>query len=369
MLASRRGADADGADELVGELEALGASVRVAACDVADREQVKALLEEIAPEHPLAGVVHAAGVLDDALIGSLTPERVRGVMAPKAGGAWHLHELTEDMDLRAFVLFSSLAGTLGSAGQAAYAAANAFLDGLASQRRAKGLVGSSLAWGPWADAGMAHELGAGERAQMERSGMKPFLPERGLEIFDAARALDRPLLAPVALDLGVLRGFAHEGLLPALFGELVRAPASGRRRAARGGGQLAAKLAGLDEGERERAVVELVREHAAAVLGHASAEKVDPSLAFKDLGFDSLAAVELRNRLAGEAGMQLPATLVFDHPTPAALARFLVGEVLDAHPPAHAGVRLGAQRATRTDEPIAIVGIGCRYPGPVRSAG
>ncbi len=275
LLASRRGADAEGVDDLMAELEALGASVRVAACDVADREQVKALLEGIDPEHPLVGVVHAAGVLDDALIGALTPERVRGVLAPKAGGAWHLHELTEGMDLRAFILFSSLAGTLGNAGQAAYAAGNAFLDGLASHRRAKGLAGSSLAWGPWADAGMAHELGAGERAQMERSGVKPFSSEQGLAVFDAARELDRPLLASVALDLGLLRGFAREGLLPPLFGELVRAPASGRRRATRGGGKLAARLAGLDRGERERVVVELVREHAAAVLGHASAEKVE----------------------------------------------------------------------------------------------
>ena len=365
LLVSRRGLEAEGVDELVGELEGLGASVSVAACDVADREQVEALLEGIEPERPLVGVVHAAGVLDDGLIGSLTPERVRGVMAPKVGGAWHLHELTEGMDLRAFVLFSSLAGTVGNAGQAGYAAGNAFLDGLASYRRSRGLVGSSLAWGPWAGVGMAHELGEGERAQMERSGVKPFSPEQGLELFDAAWALDRPLLAPVAFDLGALRGFARDGLLPPLFAELVRAPTSGRRRAARGsGGQLAARLAGLDEGERERVVVELVREHAARVLGHASAEKVDATLAFKDLGFDSLAAVELRNRLAGEAGMQLPATLVFDHPTPVALAKFLVGELLDER----AGVQLPALRATRADEPIAVVGIGCRFPGGVRSA-
>ena len=323
LLVSRRGLEAEGVDELVGALSELGASVSVAACDVADRGQVEALLEGIEPEHQLVGVVHAAGVLDDGLIGSLTPERVRGVMAPKVGGAWHLHELTQGMDLRAFVLFSSLAGTVGNAGQAAYAAGNAFLDGLASYRRSRGLVGSALAWGPWTGVGMAHELGEGERAQLERSGVKPFAPAQGLELLDAAWALDRPLLAPVALDLGVLRGFARDGLLPPLFAELVRAPA-GRRRAARGGGQLEARLAGLDEGERERLVVELVREHAARVLGHASAERVDATLAFKDLGFDSLAAVELRNALAGEAGIQLPATLVFDHPTPVAVAGHLL---------------------------------------------
>ncbi len=364
LLASRRGTEAEGVAELVAELEGLGASVGVAAADVADREQVKALLEGIAPGHPLTGVVHAAGVLDDGLVGSLTPERVRGVLAPKAGGAWHLHELTEGMDLRAFVLFSSLAGTLGNAGQGGYAAANAFLDGLASHRRANGLVASSLAWGPWADAGMAAALGESERARMASSGVRPFSPEQGLAIFDAAWERDRPLLLPVALDLGVLRGFARDGGLPPMLGELVRIPATGRKRSARARGALAQRLAGLEADERERVVVELVREHAAAVLGHASAERVDVTLAFKDLGFDSLAAVELRNRLAGEAAMQLPATLVFDHPTPVALAKFLLGELLDER----AGVRLPAQRATRADEPIAVVGMGCRFPGGVRSA-
>ncbi|MGA2164864.1 MAG: SDR family NAD(P)-dependent oxidoreductase, partial [Solirubrobacteraceae bacterium] len=364
LLASRRGGEAAGAAELVAELESLGASVTVAACDVADREQVKTMLEAVGAEHPLVGVVHAAGVLDDGLMGSLTPERVRGVLAPKAGGAWNLHELTEGIDLRAFVLFSSLAGTLGNAGQGGYAAGNAFLDGLASHRRAKGLAASSLAWGPWAGAGMAAALGAGERAQLERAGVKPFSLEQGLAIFDAAWELDRPTVAPVALDLTVLRGHARDGVLPPLLGELVRLSATGRRRSARSRGALAQRLAALEEGERERVVVELVREHAAAVLGHASAERVDAALTFKDLGFDSLAAVELRNRLAGEAGMQLPATLVFDHPTPLVLAKFLVGELLDER----AGVRLPAQRATRADEPIAVVGVGCRFPGGVRSA-
>ena len=360
LLASRRGPGAEGVDELVGELEELGASVSVVACDVADREQVRMLLEGVGAEHPLVGVVHAAGVIDDGLVGSLTHERLERVLAPKVGGAWHLHELTQRMDLRVFVLFSSLAGTLGNAGQAAYAAGNAFLDGLASYRRSRSLVGSSLAWGPWADAGMAAEkLGESERARMAGSGVRPFSPAQGLELFDAACELDRPLLAPVALDLAVLRGFAREGALPPMLGELVRAPASGRRRSARGRGALARRLAGLDEGERERVVVELVSEHAAAVLGHASAEQVDAALAFKDLGFDSLAAVELRNRLAGEAGLQLPATLVFDHPTPLALAKFLVGELLDER----AGVKLPAQRAMRVDEPIAVVGVGCRFPG------
>ena len=360
LLASRRGPDAEGAGELVEELEALGASVRVAACDVAEREQVVALLEGIDSEHPLSAVVHAAGVVDDGLVGSLSQERLRGVLAPKVAGAWHLHELTEQLDLRAFVLFSSIAATFGGTGQAAYAAGNAFLDALASYRRSHGLAGSSLAWGPWTGAGMVERLGTGEREQMARAGVRALSPEQGLGLLDAACELDETLLLPVGLDMGRLRSIAREGQLPALMDELVRAPASRRGRAAAGRGGLAGRLAGLDRPERERLVVELVREHAAAVLGHASAEALDAGSAFKELGFDSLASVELRNRLSAESGLQLPATLVFDHPTPAALAAYLVGKALGER----ARVRVAARVSADLGEPIAVVGMSCRFPGP-----
>ncbi len=394
LLASRSGPGAEGAGELVAELEELGASVRVAACDVAEREQVEALLEGIDAEHPLCAVLHAAAVLDDGLLDGLTPERLHAVLAPKALGAWHLHELTAGLDLRAFVLFSSAAGTLGSAGQAAYAAANGLLDALAGYRRAQGLSGSSLAWGPWTQAGMAERLGEGERERLARAGIRALSPAQGLGLLDAAFELDRPLLLPVGLDVATLRGFARAGQLGPLLGELVHTPsgrtagrgansrAGGRGMSSRAGGRgalaggrgtlaggrgspagrggLATKLAELDREERERLVLELVREHAAAVLGHASAEAIAAGQAFKDLGFDSLGAVELRNRLAAECDVQLPATAVFDHPTPQALAAFLVDAVLDTHRQA---APLRARATVATGEPIAIVGMSCRYPG------
>ena len=383
LLASRRGPETEGAAELVRELEELGASVSglgasvsglgdgvgglaasvtVVACDIAERNQVKRLLKRIDAEHPLAAVVHAAGVLDDGLLDGLTQERLQGVLAPKVAGAWHLHELTEDLDLRAFVLFSSMAGTLGGAGQSAYAAANASLDALASYRRARGLSATSLAWGPWAQAGMARQLSERDRERMARAGIKALSPEQGLELLDAALELDRPALLPVALDLGALRIAAREQNLPSLLGELVRAPSTRRAGPARARGSLARRLAALAPEERERTVLELVREHAAAVLGHASAQAVAPEQAFKDLGLDSLAAVELRNRLAAECDLRLTATLVFDHPTPTALASFLIAEALDEQ----GAVRLPA-RAGATGEPVVVVGMGCRFPGGVRS--
>jgi polyene macrolide polyketide synthase len=363
LLVSREGPNADGAAELVAELAELGARVQVAACDVSDREQLRGVLEGIEAAHPLSAVVHAAGVLDDGLIDSLSRERLWGVLAPKVAGAWYLHELTEELDLRAFVLFSSAAGTLNSAGQAAYAAANACLDALACQRRAQGLVGSSLAWGQWAQAGMAERLAEGRRERMARMGVRVLSPAEGMELFDAAGELDRTLLVPFGLDLGVLRRLAAAGQLPALLSGLVRAPASRRRRPARAAGSLAGRLVGLEEGERERLVLELVREHAAAVLGYPSLEAVAAGSAFKDLGFDSLAAVELRNRLAAASGVRLPTTLVFDYPTPAALARFLTGAALGER----AAVQLPVRVAAATGDPVAIVGMSCRFPGGVRS--
>jgi acyl carrier protein len=263
-------------------------------------------------------------VLDDGVIESLTPERLERVMRPKVDAALHLHELTAGMELSAFVLFSSVAALVGSPGQASYAAANAALDALAQKRRAEGLRGSSLAWGLWADAGgMAGKLGAADLARLERMGVEPLSTELGLDLFDQAQRLDEALLAPVRLDLGALRARAWAGMLPAMLRGLVRAPA----RRVQEAGSLAQRLAGVEEADRERVVLELVLAQVAAVLGHASPRAIDPGLAFSDLGFDSLGAVELRNRLARVTGVRLPSTLVFDHPTPAAVARLLLSEV------------------------------------------
>jgi NADPH:quinone reductase-like Zn-dependent oxidoreductase/acyl carrier protein len=323
VLASRRGPDAEGAGELAAELEAAGCHVRLAACDAADRGQLAALLGSL--EHPLTAVVHAAGVLDDGVVASLTGQQLDRVMRPKAGAALLLDELTAGLDLAGFVLFSSAAGLMGSPGQGNYAAANAVLDALAARRRAAGQAGVSLAWGLWdTETGMTGALDQAGLARVARAGIRPLSAGQGLNLFDQARQGETALMVPARLDRAALAARARAGTLPPLLRGLVRASA---RRAAAPAGSLAQRLAGVPEAEREHLTLNLVQARVAAVLGHASADAVDPGRAFKDLGFDSLAAVELRNQLTQATGLPLPPTLVFDHPTPTALARHLLTEV------------------------------------------
>ncbi|MGW7468545.1 type I polyketide synthase [Streptomyces xantholiticus] len=324
LLLSRRGLEAEGAAELVAELEAQGCEARVVACDVSDRDQLAAALGSL--DRPVTAVVHAAGVLDDGVIESLTPGHVERVMRPKVDAAWHLHELTADADLSAFVLFSSVASLMGSPGQANYAAANAALDALAVSRRAAGLPATSLAWGLWSEAaGMAAQLGEAELARLERMGMSALTAETGLGLFDRSLDVDAAVVAPVQLETAALRAQARAGMLPPLLRGLVRTPA---RAVDAGAAALAQRLAGAPEADRERIVLDLVQAQVAAVLGHASAASVDPERAFKELGFDSLSAVELRNRLMQATGVRLAATIVFDHPSPAAIARHLLPEIV-----------------------------------------
>ncbi|WSG56376.1 type I polyketide synthase (plasmid) [Streptomyces sp. NBC_01732] len=361
LLVSRRGEQAPGAAELVADLTDLGASVRVAACDVADRDVLAAVLEDVPAEHPLVGVVHTAGVLDDGVLSSLTPERVGAVLRPKVDAGWHLHELTRGLDLSLFVLFSSAAGVFGGAGQANYAAANAFLDALAEVRRGEGLVGQSLAWGPWAEGGMLGHLDDADLQRMARDGVVPLVPADGLALFDAADGTDRAALLAVKLDVPALRRRADAGTLPVLLRGLAQ---GNRRRAARAGGSgstLAERLVAVPTGERAALVDEMVRAQVAIVLGHTSGEAIVAGQAFKELGFDSLTALELRNRLVSATGLRLPATLVFDYPSPAALADFVLAEALGTAE----GITVGAAVAVADDEPIAIVGMSCRYPGAV----
>ncbi|MEV4383557.1 SDR family NAD(P)-dependent oxidoreductase, partial [Streptosporangium sp. NPDC049644] len=361
LLAGRRGPEAPGALELRAELIAYGAEVEIVACDVSDRDQVAALLGEVPAEHPLTAVIHTAGVLADGTISSLTAESLETVLRPKADAAWHLHELTKDLDLAAFVLFSSLAGVMGNAGQGNYAAANVFLDSLAQQRRAAGLPALSLAWGAWTqDIGMTGTLDETEMRRMARAGMPALSLEQGLALFEAATALEHALLVPVRLEPSALR---TQGDVPALLRGLVR----GGRRSAASGSVVAAtllqRLAPLAVAERTEVLVDLVRTEVAVVLGYASPDTVEVRREFRELGFDSLTAVELRNRLNGATGLRLPSTLVFDYPTPALLAEYLLAELLGEH----ADAVIPTSIVPVADDPIVIVGMACRYPGGVAS--
>ncbi|TDC75017.1 type I polyketide synthase, partial [Actinomadura sp. 7K507] len=366
ILASRRGPGAAGAAELRDRLAELGAEVTVAACDAADRGRLAELLASVPAAHPLTAVVHAAGVIDDGVVGSLTPERMARVAHPKIDAAVNLHELTRHADLSLFALFSSAAGIIGSPGQGNYAAANAFLDALAAHRRATGLPGISLAWGLWEEPSrMTAHLGAAELSRVERGGLVRLRPRQGAALFDAACAAGEALMAPVPLDIAVLRARAAEGSLPALFRRLVPVPVrrAGETGAAQPEGSLARRLAGLPEAEQREALLDLTRGHVMAVLRRDAAQGMPADRAFQDLGFDSLTAVELRNRLGAATGLALPATLVFDHPTPRDVAdrlRDLLGGARRA-----SAATAAARRAA--DEPVAIVAMACRYPGGIRS--
>ncbi|MER5604207.1 type I polyketide synthase, partial [Streptomyces sp. NPDC002265] len=357
VLTSRRGADAPGATALRAELEETGARVTLAGCDVADRDAVTALLAE----HTFTSVFHAAGVEQFAPFDELTPADFARTVAAKAGGAAHLDELLGDRELDAFVMFSSIAGVWGSGLQTAYAAGNAFLDGLAARRRARGLTATAIAWGPWADGGMVTDADEGH---LRRRGVLT-LPA-ALAVTAVQRALDCDDTTVVVADIDWQRfiGPFTLGRPSALLSELPEVHHAGTTEpaAATGVAPLAARLAGLPEAERTKTLIDLVRGHVAAVLGHSSAAEVEPDRAFKDLGFDSLTAVELRNRLNAETGLALPPTLVFDHPNATALARFLQSELLGSK----AAVEQ-ERHAAADDEPIAIVAMSCHLPGGVDS--
>ncbi|MEE1781587.1 type I polyketide synthase, partial [Streptomyces sp. SP17BM10] len=353
LVLSRRG----GVGAWLEELRELGADVEVVACDAADREALALALEG----RTITGVVHAAGVLDDGVVSALTPERLSAVLRPKVDAAWNLHELTKDQDLKAFVLFSSISGVLGSAGQGNYAAANVYLDALAHWRRQQGLAAQSLGWGAWVPtAGMTGTLTEADLHRIRSSGVPPLAEEDGLALLDAAMAVDEPYLVATGR---MAAGARPRGEVPTMFRALLP---GGRRTAASAdgtGAALAARLYELREGDRLRHLLDLVRAEAAGVLGHATGQAVDPGREFRDLGFDSLTAIELRNRLAEVTGLRLPATMVFDYPTPHALAAHLLGKLLDEADDAAAPM----PATPDAGEPIAIVGMACRLPGGVRT--
>ncbi|MFE2379692.1 SDR family NAD(P)-dependent oxidoreductase, partial [Streptomyces sp. NPDC059398] len=371
VLTSRSGPAAADVAALAAGLAEAGASVDVVACDAADRGELATVLAGVPAEVPLRTVVHTAGVLDDGTVASLTPERIAGVMRPKADGAWNLHELTRGLDLDHFVLFSSSAAAFGVPGQGNYVAANAFLDALAAERRASGLPGLSLGWGLWADAsGLTGQLSDSGRDRLTRSGAVALSADEGLALLDLSLTRDEALLVASRLDLSGLRAqAARSAEVPPLWRTLVTA-GTGRRSAAgadgAGADPLQQQLAALPAAERDELLLNLVRAHVAAVLGHASGESIESGRPFTDLGFDSLTAVQLRNRLSSATGLRLPATLVFDYPNPAALAGHLrtrLGEGPEPGTTAATGTAAATTTTGATDDPIAIVGMSCRFPG------
>ncbi|MFC3997671.1 SDR family NAD(P)-dependent oxidoreductase, partial [Nocardiopsis sediminis] len=332
LLVGRRGASAEGADGLAAELAGLGCEVTFAACDAADRAALAEVIGSIPARHPLTSVIHAAGVLEDGTVEALTAGHIDRVFGSKVDAAWNLHELTRDLPLSSFVLFSSVAGVVGTAGQANYAAANAFLDALAHERRAEGLPATSLSWGLWEQAsGMTGHLDRADLARMARTGFAPVATERALELLDAALTTGHPHLVPVRLDPSVLRDRSAHGALPSVVRGLVPAPEPDRPRQQRvtqgSASSWADRLAGLPEAERAVGLEALLRAQVATVLGHDSPDAVEPGGTFEEMGFDSLTSVELRNRLRSATGLRLPATVAFDYPTVADLAGRLLSDL------------------------------------------
>ncbi|MER6998702.1 SDR family NAD(P)-dependent oxidoreductase [Streptomyces sp. NPDC000410] len=366
VLTSRSGPGAPGADELAAELRALGSAVTLAACDITDRDALRSLLGSLPADQPLTSVFHTAATLDDGTLDALTGERIEQAGRAKTLGARHLHELTAGADLTAFVLFSSFASAFGAPGLGCYAPGNAYLDGLARQRRADGLPAISVAWGTWAGSGMA-EGPVAER--FRRHGVVEMAPREALDALQTA--LDRAEVCPVIIGIEWERFLlAYTAQRPTrLFDALpeTRDAREALRREHGAAGTPLADLADLPAAERERALLELVRQHAASVLGHRDTEPILPERAFLELGFDSLASVELRNRLTAATGLRLPTTLVYDHPHARAVASRLEAELFGgAEPEAGPGER-PTGGAPREDDPIAVVGMACRLPGGIDS--
>ncbi|HEV7648186.1 MAG TPA: SDR family NAD(P)-dependent oxidoreductase, partial [Actinophytocola sp.] len=362
VLASRRGPAAPGAAELRDELAEHGAEVDVVACDVSDRDAVGALLASIPA---LTAVVHTAAVLDDGVVEQLTADRLDTVLAPKADAAWHLHELTEHLDLAAFVLYSSTSGVTGGAGGGNYAAANVFLDALAQHRVARGLPAQSIAWGRWStERGLTAELSDAASRRLDAAGVLAISAERGMTMFDAACASDEALVASLLLDPAALRSADVPPLLSGLTGP-GRSRASARAVSTAGSG-LAQRLRATPPADRPRVLTAAIRAQVSAVLGHAP-DAIDVRREFRELGFDSLTAVELRNRIGAETGLTLPATLVFDYPTPVVLAEHLLSQLVDLPGTVTTDTLVPTRVSHDPDDPVVIVGMSCRFPGGVAS--
>lgn len=367
LLTSRQGPAAQGAAELLTELAAAGCQAEIAACDIGDGAAVSALLSGLSPERPLTAVFHTAGSLDDGALTTLNWERIATVFRAKVAGAWNLHRLTKGHDLSAFVLFSSVAGIIGNAGQGSYAAANTFMDALASYRQAAGLPATSLAWGFWEEVGMAARLSARHKSRLHGQGLLPMGTAEALSALDLALQHAEPLLLPMRIELAALGRNPAPSSAGTRLRTLFRIPARAAATAQASGGSLLQQLAARSASERLPLVIEMVRHEVAAVLQVPQAASLLPDQVLKDLGIDSLMAVELRNRLTTRTGIALPATLSFDYPTIGQLAANLLERLPSKPPGAIAGPAPRASAPARASVgPIAVIGIGCRFPGGIQ---
>ncbi|WP_344264682.1 SDR family NAD(P)-dependent oxidoreductase, partial [Streptomyces sodiiphilus] len=371
VLTSRRGPEAPGAQELASELRDSGVRITLEACDAADRDALAALLERIeAQGDSLRAVVHTAGVLDDGVLDTLTPDRAAAVLRPKVDATLNLHELTAGLGLDAFVLFSSFAGTVGGPGQGSYAAANAFLDAFAQQRRAEGQAATSVAWGPWSGGGLVDDA---VQERLRGNGMPAMAPQAATAALQRALDENDAYVAVADIDWGrLVESSPNLRSAPVIseIPEVRTASAAGTHTGAsgpEGTGPLAQRLAALPRDEAEAALTAVVSTEVAAALGYPGPESVEPGRAFRELGFDSLTAVDLRNRLGSATGTRLPVTLVFDYPTVTALSRFLLTELVGENPEAAGAAVAVPVAAGAGEDPVAIVAMSCRFPGGVRT--
>ena len=364
LLLGRR-PPSEGASEVIEALRSEGATVTVAQVDITDRSALQAVLTDVPESHPLGGVVHAAGVLDDGVVDNQTAPRFSSVLAPKVRGAWNLHELTLGADLGFFVLFSSSASLIGPPGQSNYAAANAFLDALAHQRRASSLPAQSLNWGPWSGAGMAARLADADQARFARFGFDMIDQAPGLQMFDAALGRPEAQLAVLPIDAERLKKAASVGQVPSILAAIVETKGGASRRAAVPKSALFEQLAQMPEERRQTALMDALRERVASVLELSSPLDVPVDKPLQDLGLDSIMAVELRNEVSALAGKSLRATLLFDYPTLDGLSGYMLKDLL---PSAEAGrPKVAKLRSAVANDPIAVIGMSCRYPGGATS--
>jgi NADP-dependent 3-hydroxy acid dehydrogenase YdfG/acyl carrier protein len=319
LLASRTGPNNPHTTQLKTELENNGATVTITACDTTDPQQLATLINNIDETHPLTAVIHCAGTLNDATITTMTTDQLHHTLHPKIDAAWHLHQLTKNTPLAAFILYSSAAGTIDSPGQANYAAANTFLDALAHHRTNQGHPTTSLAWGLWAqDSNLTGHLTTQNQQRITRTGILPMTTTHALNLLDQALTTNHPHHLTAHLNLTTLR---HQptNTLPPTLRNLIPTTTTPTPKTP----TLTTQLTNQNPQEQQQLILNTIRTHIAAVLGHTNPHHIDEKQPFKELGFDSLTALELRNRLNTATGQHLPATIIFDHPTPKALAQYL----------------------------------------------